>query len=200
MPNYGLTESWARGHEYKDPFNYVLGVGRVDSDEEADKYEAAGKQVVFLRRLDMGDLLKLGIAEELDFMSKELVTSEDPQKDSAKALGNAIMKSDNFTQMERMVNLVVTCGVEAPRLQMPPAVVDGAEVGMRQPGLTYADSIPFGDRMELFTIIFDTEGLSTFRSEQAAGVGDVEHEQSVQLPADGPVADVRSDDAERVLS
>lgn len=186
MPNYALSEKWANGADYKKPFNYVMGVGPVASDEEADAYEAQGKQVCLIRRLDMGDLLKLGIAEELDFMSKELLTSEDKADKPAEALGNAIMKADNFSQMDRMINLVVSEGMQAPKLHMPPT----AKEQKRQPGLVYADSISFQDRMELFTHIFDSEGLSTFRTEQEASVGNVEHEQSVQLPTERTMAEL----------
>jgi hypothetical protein len=185
MPNYGLSSSWANGANYKEPFNYVLGVGEVD-EAKADELESQGKQVVFIRRLDMGDLLKLGIAEELDFMSKELMTSDEKSEKASDALNNAILKASNFSQMERMINLVVVEGVIHPTLHMPPT----SEAQKRQAGLVYADSIPFGDRMELFMQIFDTEGLSTFRTEQEAGVGDVEHEQSLQLPAERTMAEL----------
>lgn len=197
MPNYELSDSWARGAEYKEPFNYVVGKGKI-TPEEAESHDPKTGQLVFARRLDMGDLLKLGIAEQLDFMSKELMTQEaKPGGQPKDAVSNAIMKADNFTQMESMVNLVVTAGIVAPKLHMPPK--DG-ENQKRQAGLTYADSIPFVDRMELFSVCFDSEGLSTFRSEQEAGVGDVADVESVQLPADSTVAELRSDNPERVLS
>lgn len=197
MPNYGLSESWARGAEYKDPFNYVVGKGKV-TPEEAEAHDPKDGQLVLCHKLDMGDLLKLGVAEQLDFMSKELMTQTDTEGQAPKdAVSNAIMKADNFSSMEKMVNLVVGAGVNEPRLHMPPA---DALHQKRQLGLTYIDSIPFLDRMELFSVCFDSEGLSTFRPEQASGVGNVEHEQSVQLPANGPVAELRPDNAERVLS
>jgi hypothetical protein len=197
MPNYELSESWARGSEYKAPFNYAVGKGKL-TPEEAETWNPKDGQLVLCHKLDMGDLLKLGIAEQLDFMSKELITQ--PAKEgqaTSEAVSNAIMKADNFAPMEKMVNLVVSAGVDEPRLHMPPA---DEKHQKRQLGLTYADSIPFLDRMELFSVCFDSEGLSTFRSEQAPGMGNVEHVESVQLPADGPVAELRPDDTERVLS
>ena len=65
---YALSTAWAKGHEFKKPFDHII--------------ENSGQKVK-LRRLDMGDLLKLGVAEELDFMTKGLM-SEDNPKDSAK--------------------------------------------------------------------------------------------------------------------
>jgi len=194
MIDIKLSEKWAHAEEYRKPFYYILGTGMV-SEGEAEAYTGES-QMVYLRRLDMGDLLSLGIAEELDFMSKELMTSDSPSDKPQEALGNAIMKAKNFNEMNRMVNLVVCAGVISPKMYPPPT----SEAQKKQAGLFYADSVSFGERMELFVQIFDTEGLSTFRNEQEAGVGDVEHVESVQLPPDGSVAELPSDDSERVLS
>jgi hypothetical protein len=178
---YALSESWAHGNEYKKPFDYtVKGSG----------------QTVLLRRLDMGDLLKLGIAEQMDLMSKSLMAEEKEQQteqDAKQAVSDAILKADNFESMERMVNEVCLAGIIKPKLQRVPE-----HEAARQPGQMYIDSVPFEDRMELFSVIYDAEGLSVFREEQANGVGDVANVQSVQLPPDRSV-DIRSDDTEGVL-
>jgi hypothetical protein len=174
---YALSSAWENSNAYRQPFDYTL--------------ENTG-QVVLVRRLDMGDLLKLGIAEELDFMSKALMT--DDKSDTAKeAVGSAIMKAENFSRMEQMINTVVVAGLVKPHLQEAP-LHDAA----RQPGQIYVDSVPFSDRMELFSLIFDSEGLSTFREKQEDGVGNVADEPIVSLPTDEPVA-VRPDNTEGVL-
>lgn len=180
VDKYDLSPAWSKANDYKKPFDYSL--------------KESG-QTVLLRRLDMGDLLKLGIAEELDFMSKELLTGDANASDESqtKAVSEAIIKGDNFGRMETMINKVVLAGVVKPKLYDIPR-----DEAARQAGLVYIDSVPFNDRIELFSAIFETEGLSTFREEQATGVGDVEHESGVPLSADGSVA-FRSDDPERVL-
>ena len=209
MPKYGMTERWEKSAEFKAPFDYIVGVGKAESDEQADLAEAEGKQVLQVRRVDMGDLIKLGIAEELDFMSKSLVAPDETPKEgeTAKtAVKNAIMKAENYTQMETMVNLVCGAGILQPKLYQPPMKVetkDGKTTSVvndaaRQKGLVYIDHLPWDDRIEVFSVIFESEGLSDFREEQAPGVGDVEHDAGVQLPADRPV-DIRSDDPEGVL-
>lgn len=179
---YALSEAWTRGKEHKQPFDYTI--------------KASG-QTVLLKRLDMGDLLKLGIAEQMDFMSKSLVAEDKPAGDEAKsaqdAVASAILEAGNYSQMELMINTVCTAGIIKPSLQMPPE-----HEAARQKGMLYIDSIPFADRMELFSVIYDAEGLVTFREEQANGVGDVADVPSVQLPADRPV-DVRPDDTEGLL-
>lgn len=174
---YAVSPAWENASQYKQPFDHTL--------------EGSG-QVVLLRRLDMGDLLKLGIAEELDFMSKSLMADEKSDKPKD-AVTSAVMQGENFSKMEKMINSVVTAGVIKPKLQPIPE-----HEAARQPGQIYIDSVPFNDRIELFSVIFDSEGLSTFREEQKDGVGNVADEPSVPLPTDEPVA-VRSDDTQGVL-
>jgi hypothetical protein len=209
MPQYKMSERWENSSEFKTPFDYIIGVGKAADTAAADAAEAEGKQVLQVRRVDMGDLIKLGIAEELDFMSKELVAPTDSAKDDEKAtdaIKSAIMKAENYTQMETMVNLVCGAGIMQPKLYQPPMItqtengktVSTVNEAARQKGLVYIDHLPWDDRIELFSVIFESEGLSDFREEQETGVGDVEHEPGVSLPANGPV-DIRSDDSEGVL-
>lgn len=175
---YALSPTWEKSNEFKRPFDYTL---------------SESKQTCLVRRMDMGDFLKLGIAEELDFMSKALMTSSEQSDNAQDAVSSAMMKSANFGKMEKMINLVVVTGVLKPKLQPVPEH-DSA----RQPGQVYVDSVPFNDRLELFSVIFDSEGLSTFREEQKDGVGNVADVPSVSLPPDESVA-VRSDNPQGVL-
>lgn len=175
---YALSTTWEKSNDFKRPFDYTL--------------KETG-QVCLIRRMDMGDFLKLGIAEELDFMSKALMTDDSKSEDSTKAVSSAMMKSENFSKMEKMINLIVQAGVVKPHLQPIPE-----HEAARQPGQIYVDAIPFNDRLELFSVIFDSEGLSTFREEQEDGVGNVADVSDVPLPADEPVA-VRPIDTEGLL-
>lgn len=179
VDKYAVSERWSNSFEFKKPFDYTVSNG----------------QVCLVHRLDMGDLIKLGIAEELDFMSKALVSGDAKDSETAKAaVQSAVLKGENFSRMETMVNLVVQAGVIQPPLHTPPL-----HEKARQAGLLYVDYLPFDDRLELFSVIFETEGLSTFREKQEASVGDVEHGAGVPLPADGPVADVQPSDPEGLL-
>lgn len=175
---YALSTVWEKSNEFKRPFDYTL---------------SESGQTCLVRRMDMGDFLKLGIAEELDFMSKSLMTDTKESDNAQQAVSSAMMKSGNFSKMEKMINLVVLEGVIKPKVYNVPEH-DNA----RQAGLLYIDAIPFGDRMELFSVIFDSEGLSTFREEQEDGVGDLANVTDVPLPADEPVA-VRPDNTQGVL-
>ena len=164
---YALSPAWANANDYRQPFDYTL---------------EGTNQTVLIRRLDMGDLLKLGIAEELDFMSKALF-SDDASNTPKEAVNSAVLKSQNFVKMEAMIISVVVAGVILPKLYPVPL-----HEAARQAGLVYVDSIPFSDRMELFGVIFDSEGLSTFREKQEDGVGNVPDVSDVPLPTDEPVA------------
>lgn len=207
MPKYAVSQTWEKSSEFKKPFNYVIGVGPVESDEIADEHEAKGEQVVLMRRLDMGDLIKLGIAEELDFMSKALVTDEQkkPDEKAGEAVGRAILKADNYSRMEKMINLVAQAGVLAPKLLLPPTTVtrngrtgeiesEIVNENARQKGLLYIDHLPYTDRLEMFATIFESDGLATFRGEQTDDVGNVEDVEDIPVSSDGPV-DIRPSDA-----
>ena len=165
---YALSTAWSNNSDFKKPFDYKTSSG----------------QTVQVRRLDMADILRLGVAEDFDFMSKALMTDDSPkdEKDAKSALSSAILKAGNFDRMERMINLVCLSGVLQPKLYEPPL-----HQNARQAGLVYIDNVPFSDKMELFSVIFETEGLSDFRSEQESSVADVANEPSVSLPADRPV-------------
>ena len=162
--------TWSKAKDYKKPF----------------KFKCPSGQMTLIHRLDMSDLLRLGVAEDLDFMAKALMAAEDTAKEAEKkpdkaeeAVAQAMSKADNFAKLERTVNLVVQAGLLKPKTHLPPR-----DENARQAGLMYVDSIFFEDRMSLFTQIFETEGLTTFREEQENGVGDVANVTSVSLPAE----------------
>lgn len=173
---YGLSPAWSKGRDYKKPFDYVI--------------ESSGQEVK-IRRLDMGDLLKLGIGEEMDFMTKALMSSE-KKETGTDAVASAVMGAGNFENMEGMINKVVLAGLITPRVHTPPMKEFVGPKGLtlvvdeeaKKENVLYVDDVPFTDRMELFSVIFDSDGLATFRGEQADGVGDVETVPSVSLPAD----------------
>lgn len=176
---FAISPVWVANKDFKKPFEYTL---------------SGSKQLVLLQRLDMTDLLKLGIANEMDFMTKALMNSSG-EEDAQGAVANAVKSAENFGKMETMINKVVLRGCIKPKLQNVPD-----HENARQEGLFYIDQIPWDERMELFSVIFETGGLSDFREEQAPDLGNVVNVQDVQLPTDGPVADVRSSQPQGILS
>jgi hypothetical protein len=174
VDKYAVSSAWSSANSYKEPFDYTLDGSR---------------QTVMIRRLDMADILRLGLAGNLDFMTKALMADKKDSEEESKQSIMEVMSQggENFAKMEEMINKVVTAGTLKPTLYGIPR-----DELARQKGLVYIDEIPFNDRMELFGVIFDSDGLSTFRGEQTDGVGDVANEPSVPLPANGPV-ELRSD-------
>lgn len=199
MGNIVISNTWAKSRGFKKPFYYQIGVGALDEEQLLQEINQDQGQVVLVRRLDMGDLLKLDIAEEMDFMSKAVMTEEkvaaesDVPQDAQSAVAAAVKQSKNFSKMEKMINLVVGAGVLEPKLYDPPL-----HEAARQQGLMYIDEVPWNDRMELFSVVFEMDGIATFREEEKPAVGDVADDASVSLPAERPV-DVRPSDAEGVL-
>lgn len=180
---YAISPIWEARRDYKKPFKHHL---------------ERSKQNLLLQHLDMPDLLKLGIANEVDFMTKALMNTavaESKEPSPQDQINAAVKLGANFEKLEKMINKVVVAGTLKPKLYFPPE-----HENARQKGLFYVDFIPWDERQDLFGVIFDSEGLTDFREEQELGVGDMADVQDVQLPADEPVADVRSEDAERVLS
>ena len=166
---FKVIPAWSKAADYKKPF----------------KFKCPSGQMTLIHRLDMSDLLRLGVAEDMDFMAKALMASEKTAEESEKkpddpaaAATEVVLKAQNFEKLENTINLVVHAGMIKPKTWLVPR-----DENARQAGLLYIDAIPFEDRMVLFTKIFETEGLTTFRQEQEDGVGDVADEPSVPLPA-----------------
>ena len=197
--DFQISPKWEAHKDFRKPFVY-----------ETKDADGNPVQKLLIRRIDMPDLMKAGISNQLDFVTKGLMTEEPkPGAQPKDSVSNVIAMAENFERMEEMVHKVCLAGILKPKIHQVPVVVrtvDGKTVETqvpmedRQPGLFYIDNIPWEDRQELFSVIFDSDGLTDFREKQESGVGNVEDVQSVQLPADDAVADVRSGDPERVLS
>lgn len=190
---YAISAKWHAHKDYKKPFDYTL--------------QSSGQRLL-LQRLEMPDLIKQGIANELDFLTKGLMTNDKPAQSGKEAVSDVIAAADNFQKMEVMVNKVCTVGILKPQVYPVPTITrtengktitEDVPADKRQQGLFYVDNIPWPDREELFSVIFEAEGLSDFQQEQEHGVGNVADVQSVQLPANGPDAVVSPDNTQGVL-
>lgn len=161
---------WGKNADFKRPFPYTAPSG----------------QRVLLKRLDMADILKMGIAEDLDFMTKALAAEPEKPKaegeetpDEGLSMFSVLAKSKNFDKLEKAINAVCVTGVIAPKLHLPPL-----HENARQLGLLYVTDIPFNDRFVMFGEIFDMEGIATFREESTDGMGSVPDVADVPLPAE----------------
>ncbi|ACI12445.1 tail assembly chaperone [Mycobacterium phage Konstantine] len=171
------SDDWGRDTGRKAPFEFTVPSGKT----------------VLVKRLEMTDILKLGMIDDLDFMAKALVAGDpkmgeaqkksDTEEDDEDAGLMGVLKrmgsGENFDKLERLVNGVVLSGVVAPKLYAIPR-----DDNARQKGLRYIDSVDFVDRMALFGVIFDSDGLSTFREESEPSVADLPDGDGVPQPAE----------------
>lgn len=161
---YAISPAWQKKIANSEPFDYTLS--------------SNPDQTCLLKKIEMSDIMQFGLVDDLDFLAKEI--ADISSKDNGETQRETRRK--NSKNMERIVNLVVQSGVIMPELHLPPENNQD-----RVDGLIYVDSIPFMDRVELFSVIYDTEGLPEFREEQSSNVGNVDTVTEVSLPASEPV-------------
>ena len=152
--------------------------GQKQVENAPFEYTTPSGQTCLIRSLGMDDILRMGMIDKLDFFAKSMDTSDKPVEEKAEQNKFAKAILSNFDQMEETINAIVIVGVIAPQIQALPE-----HAALKKDGVIYPDSIPFNDRIALFSAILDTEGLSTFRTESEDGVGDVPSVEDVQLPA-----------------
>lgn len=165
LSQYEAT-SWAENKDFREPFDFTTSSG----------------QLARLRRLAMDDLIILSLENDLDFFVKAIMGNDDKKKKQDDAgvagiLANASGK--DFAKLMAVVNAVVVSGVIAPKLHAIPE-----HENARQKGLLYVDSIPMPERMELFSVIFDSAGIEAFQDEETDGVGPVADEPDVPVPTE----------------
>lgn len=150
-----------------------------NSNDEPYDYTTASGQLCLIRRIGMADILSMGLLDTLDFFGKALSAGESASGAPAEDTNFLKLLSGNFDKMQATIDKVLMTGVVAPVLHEEPA--PGRE---RDKNKVYVDQIPFADRVELFSEILDTEGLSQFRGEPEAGVGLVPAGEGVQTPTE----------------
>ena len=153
---------------------------QANDDNAPYDYTTSSGQTCLIKRLGMMDILSMGLLDTLDFFSKSL-SEDDKTKASVSETDGTFLKllTQNFDKMEVTINKVLLAGVVAP------VVHDIPEIGrQRDENKVYVDQIPFQDRVELFSEILDSEGLSSFREKSEAGVGHVPDGEVVQTSAE----------------
>ena len=157
---YAVSKSWQKKVEQSVPFDYTL--------------EGSG-QTCLVRKVDMSDIMAFGLVDDMDFLAKEM--AEISSKDTGET--KKATRRKNSKNMERIVNMIVQAAVIKPEIEMAPE-----NDSDRIEGVIYVDSIPFTDRIELFSVVYDMDSLTGFREEQETSVGIVADVADVPLPAD----------------
>lgn len=170
---YSVSKKWSAGKDFRKPFNHYL----EDSEQN-----------VLIRRIDMSDILAMGLVDEMDFVSKAIAKISEKKTDSNDEVedSNPFMENGgaNFVKLQKMINAVSLAGIIQPKIYAVPE-----HEAARQDGLIYVDEIPWNDRMELFTLIFGGNDEESFRNESESDVGTVENVTDVPLSANEPMAD-----------
>lgn len=165
-----------------------------------------------LRKLQMEDLVELGIMDQVDFLSQiveekhvERVKkpSDRAKKQPTKAEAAEAAKvaeqeqtaallrdPKKFSTMSAMIDkIVVACVIKPQIVNGFREVEEGQRIRLdddaRVHGVIYSDSIPFGDKMEVFEVAFaGVQKMSSFRGESAEDVGHVDSVEGDALPAE----------------
>lgn len=149
--------------------------------------ELPSGQLCLVKPLEMPDIIRLGIINQLDGFSALLVGEDDskPKKvkdhqktkkqikreEEARILG-VLSTGDNFeTMMNTMETVVLECVLK------PQIVADPEDPEDMIEGVPYIANVSFNDQMHIFNEVFQgLGGMEKFRSGQEASVGDVEEE------------------------
>ena len=152
--------------------------GKPVASNEPYEFRTGSGQLCLIRKLGMDDILRLGMLDKVDFFAKSM--AEDDEADKPKPTKKELAKHvlGNFDNMDETINAFICVGVIAPQVLPVPE-----HAALRREGVVYVDTIPFTDRVTLFSEIMDSEGLSTFREESEDGMGIVSDEQ---VSADSP--------------
>lgn len=191
-----VSSAWQAGKDFRTPFVHHL---------------ETSKQDVLLHRIDMSDILGMGLVDDLDFTAKAMADQEKKTKKGEDEKGEDESQEStdeptrgpffenggkNFLRLQTLVNAVCVAGIIDPKVYPEP---DHDKA--RQKGLLYINDLPWDDRMELFGVIFGNGGGTeeSFLEESPTDVGTLENVTDVPLPADELVAS-GPDESARVLS
>ena len=148
-------------------------------------------QVCQARKLEMEDVIRLNIVNELDTFSGmfEDETKEEKKPEEAPSELDVIKKMSNSGGMDRLIKTLNTITIDRvvqPKvLPVPfkPGTSEPIPHAEREPGV-YVDVIKFVDKMTIFGKVFDGLGdMADFREESETGVGDLEAQPVVETAA-----------------
>lgn len=166
IPNYGENKytptAWGKGPELMD-------------------IELPSGQICQAQKLEMEDIIRLNIVNELDtftgiFSDSEEESTEETELESIKRLSSG----GNFDRVSVTINAVLVDSVKQPVVHpIPKDPVTGLDIPKenRPRGPIYVDMIGFMDKMFIFGKVFDgLSSMADFRDEPDDGVGAVEAE------------------------
>ena len=178
----------------RDPLNTsgaMNGIQRADGPvsvspawgRQASAYQSldlpSGSRVK-IRKLELVDLIALGLMDLLDSFSQQ-VFAEDSEGKTTQEIGSEILKGDDVAKIGKVIEMtakISAAAVVEPKVHL---LSEGEEM---DPDKVYAHLIPFEDQMTIFeAVIPSMEG--TFRDGEGSPVplADVENGEGLQHPA-----------------
>lgn len=151
-------------------------------------------QVCLVRQVDIVDLLKEGILNQVDFLTSIVANEHIPagsvppqQKPEGlddKAIKVLMDNPEKMTDFGVVIDKVVVYTILKPKLHLPPRDADGKiDDSKKVEGLVYTDSVNLTDKTFIFNHAFgNSDALKSVREESIEPVGDVESSEVVPEP------------------
>lgn len=137
---------------------------------QSDRFdiECPSGQLCLARKLQMEDIVKLGIIDEMDMFTEFAAKMGDASGADGEAEALDIVKDkERFSKVVEIVDKVVAEVVVEPKLTRPVKRVDGKDVPLDpsefQEGVIYTTYVDFNDRMHIFGMVFSGETIDQFR-------------------------------------
>lgn len=132
-----------------------------------------------VRVLEMEDIIRLNLVNELDTFSGFFEEHDPNNPDSGMSMMKKLSDGDNFDRFSNTMDKVVVDSVVEPRILPRDA--------NHEPGAVFVNQVPFVDKMAIFSAVFKGLGdMGDFREEQSDGVGAVEEQPIPAVPSVAP--------------
>lgn len=139
---------------------------------QSDRFEiqCPSGQLCLARKLQMEDIVHLGIIDEMDMFTEFAANMGEVADDKGdEAAMDVIKDKDRFAKIVEIVDKVVAEVVVEPKLVRP---VKKGRKGQETPlpeseyedGVIYTSFVDFNDRMHIFSSVFTGETIDQFRS------------------------------------
>lgn len=139
---------------------------------QSDRFdiECPSGQLCLARKLQMEDIVQLGIIEEMDMFTDFAVQMDGAAEDAKQSDDTALdlMKDkERFAKIVEIVDKVVSATVVEPKLVRPVKMKGKKEVPLDpsefEEGVVYTSYVDFTDKMHIFSTVFSGETIQQFR-------------------------------------
>lgn len=145
---------------------------------QSDRFdiECPSGQLCLARKLQMQDIIKLGIIDEMDMFTEFAATMGDAAAAGNEDASLSIIKDkERFAKVVEIVDKVVAEVVLEPHLVRPVKKDEnGEEIDLPsseyEDGVIYTSYVDFNDRMHIFGMVFSGETIDQFREESEEAV------------------------------